>query len=67
MDWVKDTVQAGLYKRIRETGDVWTVKSRIKGGKPITFTIGKVSLLDFPQYHRHFSMSDLLLFKLNWA
>ena len=44
MDWVKDTVQAGLYKRIRETGDVWTVKSRIKGGKPITFTIGKVSL-----------------------
>jgi DNA (cytosine-5)-methyltransferase 1 len=23
--------------------------------------------LDFPQYHRHFSMSDLLLFKLNWA
>jgi len=44
VDWVKDTVQAGLYKRIRETGDVWTVKSRIKGGKPITFTIGKVSL-----------------------
>lgn len=49
MDWVKDTVQAGLYKRIRETGDVWTVKSRIKGGKPITFTIGKVSL--FPKTH----------------
>ena len=23
--------------------------------------------VDFPQYHRHFSMSDLLLFKLNWA
>ena len=44
MDWIKDAVQAGLYKRIRETGDVWTVKSRIKGGKPITHTIGKVSL-----------------------
>lgn len=44
MDWIKDTAQVGLYKRIRDTGDVWAVKSRVKGGKPITYTIGKVSL-----------------------
>jgi hypothetical protein len=33
----------------------------ISGATASTYT------LDFPQYHRHFSMSDLLLFKLNWA
>jgi integrase len=44
MDWVKDSIQTGLYRRSREAGDVWAVKARIKGGKPITHTIGKASL-----------------------
>lgn len=43
-DWVKDKVQAGLYKRPRDTGAVWAVKARIKGGNPITLTIGKTNL-----------------------
>lgn len=43
-DWVKDNVQTGLYKRTRDTGEVWAVKARMKGGKPITVTIGNTSL-----------------------
>lgn len=52
MDWVKDSVQAGLYKRQRDNDDVWAVKARIKGGKPITHTIGKSSLFT-PQQARN--------------
>ena len=43
-EWVKDKAIKGLYKRVRESGEVWAVKSRIKGGKPITITIGNASL-----------------------
>jgi integrase len=49
MDWVKDSVQTGLYKRSRDNDDVWAVKARIKGGKPITHTIGKASLFTAQQ------------------
>lgn len=48
-DWIKDKLQVGLYKRMRPTGDVWAVKGRIKGGKPITITIGKTSLFTVNQ------------------
>ncbi|MBT3549103.1 MAG: tyrosine-type recombinase/integrase [Gammaproteobacteria bacterium] len=41
VEWVKDKVQPGLYKREREVGHVWAVKGRIKGGTVITVTIGK--------------------------
>ena len=40
-DWIKDSLQAGLYKRPREDGNVWAVKARVKGGSVITVTIGK--------------------------
>jgi hypothetical protein len=40
-DWIKDSKQQGLYKRPRSTGDVWAIKSRIKGGGPISLKIGK--------------------------
>lgn len=43
-DWVKDKIQAGLYKRKRDTSDVWAIKARIKGGRPVSYTIGKVDL-----------------------
>ncbi len=45
MDWVKDNVQQGLYKRMRLNDGVWAVKARPKGSKtPVTVTIGKDSL-----------------------
>ncbi|CAN6132732.1 XerC Integrase [Methylophilaceae bacterium] len=44
MDWVKDKIQAGLYKRSRSTGEVWAVKARVRGGKTVTITIGKTEL-----------------------
>lgn len=44
MDWIKDSVQTGLYKRVRDNGDVWAVKARIKGGKPVTVTLGNTNL-----------------------
>ena len=43
-DWIKDSRQQGLYKRPRRTGDVWAIKSRIKGGDPVSHTIGKCNL-----------------------
>ena len=43
-DWIKDSIQAGLYKRPREDGNVWAVKARVKGGSVITVTIGKEEL-----------------------
>jgi len=43
-DWIKDIIQAGLYKRPREDGNVWAVKGRVKGGSVITVTIGKEEL-----------------------
>lgn len=44
-DWIKDSFQQGLYKRIRANDEVWAVKARPKGNNaPITVTIGKVSL-----------------------
>jgi hypothetical protein len=39
-EWIKDTSQTGLYKRTRGASEVWAVKARIKGGKPISVTIG---------------------------
>jgi integrase len=45
MDWIKDEKLTGLYKRVRTSGDVWAIKARIKGGKPITYTLGKVELM----------------------
>ncbi|QWE15042.1 integrase family protein [Polynucleobacter sp. AP-Sving-400A-A2] len=48
-EWVKDKTLSGLYKRIRDTGDVWVVKARQKGGNPISCTIGKTSLFTAQQ------------------
>ncbi len=52
-DWVKDRIQVGLYKRTRDNGSVWAVKSRIKGGQPITVTIGKTDLFSPQQAREH--------------
>jgi len=60
MDWVKDSVQSGLYKRARDADDVWAVKARIKGGKPVTITIGKTSLFT-PQQARNEAKKILAL------
>jgi len=46
-DWIKDEVVKGLYIRKRDSGEVWAIKSRIKGGPPITITIGEKEL--FPK------------------
>lgn len=35
----------GLYKRVGTTKSVWVVKARIKGGNPITVTLGRVDIL----------------------
>lgn len=43
-EWIKDNVVQGLYIRKRDSGEVWAIKSRIKGGSPITITIGKKEL-----------------------
>lgn len=43
-EWIKDNTQSGLFKRVRKDGHVWAVKARIKGGKVVTVTIGKVDL-----------------------
>ena len=40
-EWIKDKIQTGLYKRVREDGHVWAIKARIKGGSVVTVTIGK--------------------------
>ena len=43
-EWIKDSVVQGLYIRKRDGSEVWAIKSRIKGGSPITITIGKKEL-----------------------
>jgi len=43
-EWIKDNIQSGLFKRVRKDGHVWAVKARIKGGKVVTVTIGKMDL-----------------------
>lgn len=44
--WIKDSVVQGLYIRKRDSGEIWAVKSRIKGGNPVTITIGKKHLFN---------------------
>lgn len=44
MSWVKDSVQQGLYVRDRGGKKSWVVRARVKGGKPITYTIGGIDL-----------------------
>ena len=46
-EWIKDSIVQGLYIRKRDSGEVWAIKSRIKGGSPVTVTIGKKEL--FPK------------------
>lgn len=43
--WEADGKIAGLYKRIGATKTVWAVKARIKGGKPVTVTLGSSDLI----------------------
>lgn len=45
-EWIKDKVVQGLYIRKRDSGESWVIKSRIKGGNPITITIGKKDLFN---------------------
>lgn len=46
MDWIRDKSLPGLYRRPRENGkDVWAVKARVKGGKPVTITLGKADYI----------------------
>ncbi len=59
-DWIKDKVQSGLYRRKRDSEDVWAIKARIKGGNPLTLTIGKVNLFT-PQEARNEAKKILAL------
>lgn len=43
--WEPDPKVSGLYKRIGSSKTVWAVKARIKGGNPITVTLGRVDVL----------------------
>lgn len=46
MDWIKDKSLPGLYRRPRKDGrDVWAVKARVKGGQPVSITLGKASYI----------------------
>jgi len=46
LDWIRDKSLPGLYRRARDSGkDVWAVKARVKGGKPVSITLGKASLI----------------------
>lgn len=46
MDWIKDKFLPGLYRRPRKDGrDVWAVKARVKGGKPVSITLGKANYI----------------------
>ncbi len=46
LDWIKDKSLPGLYRRPRKDGrDVWAVKARVKGGKPVTITLGKADYI----------------------
>lgn len=46
MDWIKDKSLPGLYRRPRKDGmDVWAVKARVKGGKPVSITLGKANYI----------------------
>lgn len=46
MDWIRDKSLPGLYRRPRNDGkDVWAVKARVKGGKPVSITLGKASYI----------------------
>ncbi len=39
--WEADSQVKGLYKRVGSTKTVWAVKARIKGGSPVTVTLGR--------------------------
>lgn len=43
--WEPDAKVSGLYKRISATKTVWAVKARIKGGNPVTVTLGRADVL----------------------
>lgn len=43
--WEPDLKVSGLYKRIGSSKTVWAVKARIKGGNPITVTLGRTDVL----------------------
>jgi integrase len=46
LDWIKDKSLPGLYRRPRKDGrDVWAVKARVKGGKPVSITLGKANYI----------------------
>jgi len=58
--WIKDSVVQGLYIRKRDSGEIWAVKSRIKGGNPVTITIGKKDLFN-PAKARQIAKAHLAL------
>lgn len=43
--WEPDSKVSGLYKRRGPTKTMWAVKARVKGGKPITVTLGRADAL----------------------
>lgn len=43
--WEADSKVSGLYRRVGSTKSVWAVKARIKGGKPVTVTLGSTELI----------------------
>lgn len=57
--WEADSKVKGLYKRHGATKSVWAVKARIKGGDPVTVTLGSSELIKATEARR------LALEKLN--
>ena len=43
--WEADGKVTGLYKRIGATKSVWAVKARVKGGNPLTITLGSTEVI----------------------
>ena len=52
VEWIKDSAVQGLYKRVRQNGDVWAVKARLKGRGPVTITLGKTSAMELSEARR---------------
>ena len=43
--WEPDKQVSGLYKRVGSTKSSWAIKARIKGGNPITVTLGRADVI----------------------
>ena len=69
-DWIKVILKKDKATALGGNGYPFLFSAKFNILQPIILNgapVHKGPMMDFPQYRRHFSMSDLLLFKLNGA